>query len=126
MMIGRIVGIDGVMNRDRGKISNVLKRVVGNYDPLGNATTGSTAAAVAVALETIIDDAITDETTGIAIMSATDEDAGAAMEVVDTKAANAIVITSAVSVPLAAIGSSSTKARVSFPAERHRSRSRSH
>uniref|UniRef100_A0A8D8FPD0 (northern house mosquito) hypothetical protein n=1 Tax=Culex pipiens TaxID=7175 RepID=A0A8D8FPD0_CULPI len=78
MMIGRIVGIGGVMNRDRG-----------------NATTGFTAAAVAVALETIIDDAITDETTGIAITSATDGGAGAAMEVVDTKAANAIVITSA-------------------------------
>ncbi|EDS26517.1 conserved hypothetical protein [Culex quinquefasciatus] len=58
-----------------------------------NGTTGSTAA-VAVALETIIDDAITDETTGIAITSGTDGDAGAAMEVVDTKAANAIVITS--------------------------------
>lgn len=76
MMIGRIVGIDGVMNHDRE-----------------NGTTGSTAA-VAVALETIIDDAITDETTGIAITSGTDGDAGAAMEVVDTKAANAIVITS--------------------------------
>lgn len=52
-----------------------------------------------MALETIIDDAITDETTGIAITSGTDGDAGAAMEVVDTKAANAIVITSVVSVP---------------------------
>uniref|UniRef100_A0A8D8HZI4 (northern house mosquito) hypothetical protein n=1 Tax=Culex pipiens TaxID=7175 RepID=A0A8D8HZI4_CULPI len=77
MMIGRIVGIGGVMNRDRG-----------------NATTGFTAAAVAVALETIIDDAITDETTGIAITSATDGGAGAAMEVVVTNSANAIVITS--------------------------------